>query len=430
MKEDLWRIRLREISGRKAVALKYLRVAVLAVRGFFEDQCQLRASALTFYTLLSIVPVTAVMFAIAKGFSYEAYLHSKLTQALPEQEEAVNMIIGYAQNILNNTKGGMIAGVGVLLLFWTVIKVLGNIEDSFNQIWGVKEQRSWLRRLSDYLSITFICPLLIIVSSSATVYVSSQFKLLSKHFAFSGLQIASFYLIKLLSYAMMWGLFTFVYIFMPNTKVHFRSALLGGIIAGSLYQLPQALYVFFQVGVAQYNAIYGSFAALPLFLIWLNLSWLIVLFGGEIAFAHQNVDTYELEPDALNASPGFKKLLALRIMQLIVKRQDANTPPETDEEIAQQLEIPIRLARQILFDLVQAGLASELRREPGDAITYEPARSADRISISAVLAALDKNGVDKLHVARTRELEALSDAMASFTKKIEQSPENKLLREL
>ncbi|MCK5180552.1 MAG: YihY/virulence factor BrkB family protein, partial [Candidatus Omnitrophica bacterium] len=274
LKTDIWRIRASTLSGQKSFWIRQLRIILLAIRGFAEDKCQMRASSLTFFSLLSVVPVVAMAFGIAKGFGFEEMLEKKLMTQLQGQEEVAVKIISFAQSFLENTQGGVIAGVGIAILFWTIIKVLGNIENSFNDIWGIKKSRTFGRKFSDYLSIMLVCPILFIMSSSVTVLITSQVTLVVEKLAFLGpigtLIITS---MRILPYAVIWVMFTFIYIFMPNTKVNFRSGLMAGIIAGTIYQIVQWAYIAFQVGVSKYGAIYGSFAALPLFLVWLQISW-------------------------------------------------------------------------------------------------------------------------------------------------------------
>ena len=178
LKIGMWRIRSDRLPRSKSILLRQLRIVALAFRGFGEDKCQLRASALTFYSLLSIVPMAAMAFGIAKGFGFENKLETILLEKFPGQEEVIGRVIEFAQSFLQNTQGGVIAGIGVAVLFWTVIKVLGNIENSFNDIWGVKRARPMGRKLSDYLSIMLICPILLIMSSSMTVLITSQVTLI------------------------------------------------------------------------------------------------------------------------------------------------------------------------------------------------------------------------------------------------------------
>jgi membrane protein len=229
---------------------------------------------------------------------------------------------------------------------------------------------------------------------------------------------------------LIWVLFTILFIVMPNTKVNFKAGLVGGVVAGTLYQIAQWAYISFQVGVAKYNAIYGSFAALPLFLMWLQISWWMVLFGAELSFANQNVDTYEYEPDCLNISPGFKKLLTLQVAHLLVKNFLNGAKPLTYSRISSRLDIPVRLVHNIIFDLVQAGLVSEIRTQADKEYAYQPARDIHHLTIKYILEALDQNGTDTIPVAKTEEYRALSDALKNFSDAMEKSPANKLLKDI
>ena len=431
IKTDIWRIRLKDLSRRKSFLIKQLRIILLALRGFDEDKCQLRASALTFFSLLSIVPFVAMGFGIAKGFGFEKLLQAQLLGRFPGQEEILSQVIGFAHSLLENTRGGMIAGVGVVVLFWTVIKVLGNVERSFNDIWGIKQPRKLGRKFSDYLSIMLICPILLIMSSSITVFITTQIKFITqKIYLLGAISPIIFFFVKLLPYSVIWILFTFIYIFMPNTKVNFKSGLLAGIVAGSIYELVQWAYVAFQVGVAKYNAIYGSFAALPLFLVWLQVSWLIILFGAEISFAHQNVEMYEFEPDALRVSYSFKKLLAVRAVHLLVKNFMKGEKPFTATAISQMLEIPIRLTRQIIYELTESGVISEVKTQEYKETAYQPARDIQSLSIKYVIDAMDQRGVDNIPISQSQELIDLLDSLQKFGNIIEKSPANKLLKDI
>ncbi len=296
---DMWRIRARKLPFSKSVFLSTLRVFVLSFREFDKDKCSLHASALTFFSLLSIVPVFAMAFGIAKGFGLDAMLHERL-MALDGQQEVIQKVVQFSESMLQNTKGGVIAGVGILLLFWSVIQVLQNIERSFNHIFAVKKDRPFDRKLADYLTIMLICPVLVILSGSVTVFISTQVTNILNHTGQAGAFVGP-YMLKLLSflpYAIFWLLLTFLYIVMPNTRVKKRSAFFGAVVAGTLYQLIQVLYIKSQMVASNLGAVYGSFAALPLFLIWMQLSWQIVLYGAELAFAHQNEETYEFEEEA------------------------------------------------------------------------------------------------------------------------------------
>ncbi len=428
---DIWQIRLKNVSGAKSFFIKQVRIIVLAVRGFDEDKCSLKASALTFYTLLSIVPVVAMVFGIAKGFGFEQVLEQQLFERLQGQKEVLEQIIAFAHSLLENTQGGLIAGIGVVILFWTVIKLLGNIESSLNDIWGISKTRSLGRKFSDYLSAILICPFLFIIASSITVAITSQIKSVVESIAL--LQVFSSFilsLLRMLPYCFVWVLFSFLYIFMPNTKVNMSAGILAGIIAGTLYQVVQWGYISFQIGVAKYNAIYGGFAALPLFLIWLELSWFIVLLGAEISFACQNVHTYEFEPDCLKVSHSFRRLLTLWIVHVIIKNFQKSEVPLTADGIIQKLELPARLVYQILDELVTCGVVNEIRQESDKSFGYQPARSIDMLTIKYVIDALEQHGRDNIPLVRATELDTIKRHMQAFSSQVDQSADNVCLKDI
>ena len=244
LRGDIWRIRERDLPRPKSLLLRSLRVVVLSVRGISSERLALRASALTFYSLLSVVPVAAMVFGIAKGFGFENTLQKLLVNSLEGQEEVVRRIVDFAHALLENVKGGFIAGLGLLILFYTIIKILSNIENALNDIWGIKKPRSLSRKITDYLSVMLIGPVLFFMSSTLTVFISSSVQ----HFVeeTSVLKMVSpgiSFLLQFLPYISLWFLFSFVYIFIPNTKIQWGSGILGGIIAGTLYHIFQSFYI-------------------------------------------------------------------------------------------------------------------------------------------------------------------------------------------
>ncbi|MGD9057823.1 MAG: YihY/virulence factor BrkB family protein [Desulfobacterales bacterium] len=431
LRVDIWRIRLDDLPFGKSFLLRQLRIIILAIRSYDEDRCLLRASSLTFYTLLSIVPIVAMFFGVAKGFGFEKRLQQELFEKFPGQQEILSQVINFANSLLEQTRGGLIAGIGLLVLFWSVLKVLGHIEMAFNDIWEVKDNRSWGRKFSDYLAIMLVSPIFILMSGSATVFITTRVTQITQEVALLGaLSPLISFLLKFLPYVLMWIVFTLLYIIMPNTRVSFKAGFLGGVVAGTLYQLAQGLYISFQIGAARYNAIYGSFAALPLFLLWLQISWWIVLFGAELSFANQNVDTYEYEPDSLKISPGFKKLLTLQVAHLLIKQFANGDKPLTDSQISARLKIPIRLLHHIIFELVESGVVSEICTTADKEFAYQPARDINQLSIQSVLEALDHKGTENIPVANTSEFQALSDALKEFSEAMAESPANKLLKNI
>lgn len=431
VKSDIWKVRLNDQPKNSKFLIRNLRIILLAYRGFDEDKCQLRASALTFWSFLSIVPVVAMIFGIAKGFGLEEMLEVQLHEKMSGNPEIMEAILKFANSMLENTKGGLIAGVGVAVLFWSVMKVLGNIESSFNDIWEIKRSRALVRKFTDYLTIILLAPILMILSGSVTIFITTQINIITESISFLGYFSPIIeLLVKLIPYSLVWLLFTFIYIVMPNTKVDFKSAFFAGIIAGTGFQFTEWVYINGQIGVAKYNAIYGSFAALPLFLGWLQISWLIVLFGAELSFAHQNVDRYELEIDSSDISYSQKRILTLFITHLVVKKFLKGEIALTANDISDKLKIPIRIVRQILFDLQEAHVVSEIKTDDPKTVTYQPAVSVNLITVKYVIEALEAKGMTELPAEENEELRSLQEIMKVFQGEIGRSQSNKLLKDI
>ena len=434
LKHDIWRIQLSGLSRLKTVAVKLVRIILLAIRGFQEDKLPLRASALTFYSMLSLVPVLAMAFGIAKGFGFQNMLEHRIMENFAGQEvmiEQVQQIMDAAQRYLDATKGGIIAGIGVAVLFYTVVKLLGHIEMSFNHIWGIKSSRSLGRKFSDYLSLMLIAPLMLIISGGATVFINTQITLIVKKISLLGF-FSPFiiYLLKLTPYCLLWILFSVVYVLMPNAKVKFSSGIIAGIFTGTAIQLTQWAYLAFQIGVAKANAIYGSFAALPLFLAWLQVSWIIILIGAEVSFAHQNSEFFEYETDEANASTNLKKQIALHITHYIIKQFERGNAPQTETQISNALETPVRLVRNLTNELVDSHVLSIVQTQENKEPSYQPALDIHHITIQYVLEALDNKGNNAIPFKTTPEFDTLSNALSAFKQIIKESPENKLIMDI
>ncbi|MGZ4090293.1 MAG: YihY/virulence factor BrkB family protein, partial [Bacteroidia bacterium] len=262
--EQVWNIRIDKVSKRQAFFIRQLRIFSLAFKGFRDDKCLTTATALTFYTLFSIVPILALIFAIAKAFGKEKDMQEEILNNNQQYQEILTNSFVYANKLLATTNGGVIAGFGIVLLLWSVMSLLINIENSFNHIWDVKRGRTWIRKVTDYLTIMLIGPVFLMISGGITVAI--QAKMGNMHaIGFAGVIAA-----KLLAYTLVACVFTFLYMVLPNTKVNFKSAFVASLIATVLFEILGWGYIKFQIGANRLNAIYGGFAALPLFLIWVQ----------------------------------------------------------------------------------------------------------------------------------------------------------------
>ncbi len=420
----LWHVRLDKIDKTQGFFLRQLRIFSLAINGFNEDKCLTKATALTFYTLFSIVPILALAFAISKGFGLEKNLQEMISGNYPEYKEVLDQAFVSAGKLLSTAKGGVIAGFGIVLLLWSVLKLLISIEDNFNEIWEIKKGRTWVRKLTDYLTVMLIGPVFLIVAGGLTVAIQTKVGSIEM------LGFASTILIKLLAYSLIVAVFMFLYLILPNTKVNFRSALVAAVIATILFELLQWAYVKFQIGANQLNAIYGGFAALPLFLIWLQYSWYIVLFGAEIAFANQNVDHYELDNEIKKLSIRYKKVIALMIGNIVAKGFYEGEKPLTSVQIAQKLDLPVRLARTIINEFVESGIFIEVKTESEKEIVYQPGVTESKFTVKFLLETLEKKGTNSLPMIDTNELKNINQLMQQLDHSLEVEMGNVYIKDI
>lgn len=428
---DIWLIGHKSPKHKLRGLFTQLQILSATARGYKENNCSDKASALTYYSILSVVPIIAMFFGIAKGFGYEKDLEIKLYEKFADKKEILDFIFEYANKMLENTQGGLIAGIGIIMLFWSVYKVLGNVESSFNQIWQIKKSRSFSRKISDYLSIMLLTPILFITSTSATIFVSNYIETLAVETEWLqdfGWLIS--FLINILPHSLIWFVFAFIYLIMPNTKVNIKAALVSGIFAGILFQIVQFVYIEFQVGVASYNAIYGSFAALPLFLIWMQTSWVIVLFGAELSFSIQNVKKLEGRFTANSLNYDSKTKLALYISTFIIKNFENGNTALTCPELASRTGVSEQLVQNTLNTLVEANILCELKPEDDKNSGYNPAIAISRLSVQYIISKLNNVGSSTLYVKDEGIYSNVSKIYEEFDKLCLESNKNILAKDL
>jgi membrane protein len=427
----IWDTQMSEISKGKTFVIKQLRIIVLAARGFSNVKVQLQASALTFYSILSVVPIAAIAFGIAKGFGLDQDLKQLIIEKFKSYKEVLDTFLPQVMNAISETRGVYMAGAGVIILFWSVMSLLQHIESSFNHIWQVRSSRPWHRKFSDYLTLMLIAPVFIILTSSITGFIRLELNDFINEAAILGFfkPLVTF-LIKLAPYILSWITMTTLFIIMPNAKVKFKPALISGIIAGTIFQVIFWLYIDLQFGILKLSAIYGSFALLPLFILWLQSSWIVVLLGAELSFANQNVSPYEFESDALNISSYQKRALILMIMNMIIRNFSKGEKPISAEYIAGSLKIPVRLARDILQDLSCVDLVSVIHVNEQKERLYQPALDINKLTVSLVLSRLDKKGIEQIMVNKNKDYEKIINILEKFDKLIDKSGSNILIKDL
>jgi membrane protein len=434
LKRGIWEIRLKDLPLIKAFFVRALRMILLASRRFVTDHCQKTASVLTYYSLLNAVPVLAVAFAIAKGFGLRRLIEKQVMQIAEKanlQPDVTNQILTFSHNLLEQAKGGLIAGVGVVLLFWTAISILGKIEGSLNDIWEIKKSRTLIRKFGDYIAMMVFGPLLLIISGSATVLVASKVTVILHKIALLGVfSHVILFLLNLLPYVSIWVLLAMLYLIMPNARIPLKSSLVGAVAAGTIVQIVQWVYIKFQIGVASYGAIYGSFAAFPLLLAWVQISWMIVLFGAEIAYANEHYETYGFHPDYSRISISARKLLMLRVFHLLTKRFSLGEKPLSAKEIAHAVEIPIRLVQSLLQELGEVGLVVETARGARSEIVFQPGRTIENITLKFALDEYEKYGITEIPDYKSDDAEKISRYLRDISETVDKSPANVPLKEI
>lgn len=365
---DIWAQDTDNFTKKKRYLYNISKVLIVSIKGFLEDKCVVRASALTFFTLLSIVPVLALIFAISKGFGADEFLTDYIKESLAAYPTIADYLLQFTNGMLANTKSGVIAGVGIFALIYAVFKLLKNIEDAFNFMWNIKQSRPLIRQVTDYVTIMLIAPILLVLASGASVFVHSYLKnLMEQGGALANIAPILVFLVKFSPYFLLWVTFAIVYLIMPNTKVKIGAAIIAGVVTGTIFQLVQWVYIEFQVGANKAGAVYGSFAALPLFLAWLQTAWIIVLFGCELAYSVQNVKRYSLERlDNRDVSFFRQKQIAVMVMHILIERFKSGTKPPSSNTIADTLKVSQRLCENIMEKLVACKLLVELKNEDSD----------------------------------------------------------------
>lgn len=397
-------------------------VCLGAARGFIKDECFYKASSLTFYTLLSIVPLLAVAFGIAT-YGFAEYLEAEVTKRLLGQPQLAHQITTFAFSVLEQTHGGWIAFVGLIGLLWASLSLFKNIEYSLNAIWEVKTSRSYTRQALEYLAMLIFFPIFFVVSSGISVVSVAQLKYLSQQSPFvESLSPYIRYFFHAFPFFVNWLLFFFIYIFLPNTKVPWKYAFIAGIAAGTVYQFVEWIYIYFQIGVANYGAVYGSFAALPLFLVWVDTSWIIVLAGAELAY-HLEITPKDTQ-GKLHALVD-KKQIVLWITGICTESFLKGGLPVTFEKLARETGASLRVVRQIVSELNAAGILREAGRQ-----ACRMARNPDEIKLKDILEAVHGREVKRYSVKSSPKLQSYTQSMNELDSMMANSPANISLRDL
>lgn len=375
---DDWRIRV-------------IKTLNLSVRSFLDSDLQSRAAGLTYRTILALVPALAILFAIGRGFGFHKLLQTQIFSYFPAQREALETTFGFVEAYLAQSSEGIFVGIGIMMLLWTMISLMNNIESTFNTIWGIKRGRTILRKITDYTSMLLILPVLMICASGLSIFMTST---LQNLLDFEFMSPLLSFLFKCASYIFTWLFFAAVFMLIPNTKVKFRNAFIAGVFSGTAFMILQWLFVSGQLYVSKYNAIYGSFSFLPLLLIWIQFSWVVVLSGIAICYSSQSIYSFNFSNKINEMSTDYRTKITFAIMCVIVKRFAQGGKPVTIDNLVNDYNFPPRIAMEITEELIDANLVSRViiedddDNEPG----FQPAIDINRLSVAYMLNKLDNYG--------------------------------------
>lgn len=357
-------------------------------RLFFEEDMGAGAKALTYSTLMGVVPFLAILFAIAKGFGLQDFIEGRIRHAFPTDPTTVDTLMGFVGNYLDNTKSGVFIGVGIIILLWSLLTLTDSIEVTFNKIWQIKHDRTLSRKVVDYTAMVFLLPVLVFVSMGFSVFLSTSVENLPDVLM---LRPGARLLAELVGYAVLVFTFVLLYIFLPNTKVNFSSALLSSIFTAVVFNLWQDAYIESQKLLTSYNTIYGSFAAIPLFMLWCLISWYIILFGATMTSVCQNDVSLSGDTTSHRSRRGFNFLCVMTasiICRAFVRKE---TVPNA-KAIARELKINVRAANRIIEKLRSSNLVHETTGERHTG--FVPSGDVHQYTVGYVLEALDGKGED------------------------------------
>lgn len=355
---------------------------IVAIKKFNLDKGTLNASALTFYTMFALVPILAAAIGIARGFGLDEFLRTQISNAFVGQESVILFLNQYADNLLTQSTKEIVAGVAVVVLFYSIYSMLSHIEHALNEVWRVSDPRKTIRRINNYMALILIAPIILVLASSIKILIIKS--LPDSNILLLGMG-------HLLSFLLVISLFYWFYKYIPNIKVNASAALFAGVHAGLAYFALQSILIKSQLFITNYNTIYGSLAALPLFLIWVQASWMIVLFGAQLSFVYQYDVQALWEVDLNNLSVNDRNSLYIKVIRKCSAQFNLQQPILTAEEISKEINVPLCITRQLLQELLAAGLL--ISTISNSKVRYLPAQNAKQLSDDHILGTINSIGV-------------------------------------
>ena len=390
---DLWRQPDVAVhTPKKRIWYRILQTIILFVRGFKDKALNVRANSLSFSLLFAFVPIVAGVFAVARGFGFEGLLKERLSTSFLAEANIAPVILEWVERYLDTARGGLFLGIGLIVLIWAVYAFFNMLERSFNTIWNVKQSRSFGRRLTNYMVVLLLVPIMIILTSGISIFLNSTQALAPVLQAIEPIRRV---ILRMIPFVVSSVVFTWIFIAIPNTKVRFLSALIPGLVVGALFQLVQSLSVYLVMLFGRMSLVYGAFSAIPLILIWLHITCWLLLIGAELAFAIQNNDMFAYEKDLETMSRRYKDYVMLYLLSVIVKRFEQGKVPQTTQEMAEVNQLPIRLVQQLLARLEETNIIHRVYVEQAEDETFVPAMDTRLITVEMVIGRISAQGTEE-----------------------------------
>lgn len=391
---DLWRQPHIAIhTPKKRIWYRVLQTVIIVARGFKDKALNVRANSLSFTLLFAFIPMTALVFAIGRGFGFEETIREQLAISFLVEANVIPTIMELVERYLETARDGLFLGIGLIILLWSVYAFFNNLEQSFNTIWNVKQTRSFGRRLTNYIMVLLLVPILMVLTSGISIVLNSS-------------TIFTPDVLRWLPWLVASAVFTWILIAIPNTKVTIGSAIIPGIFVGILFQVFQRLGVYLVVLFTRMSVVWGAFSAIPLVLIWLHITCWLLLIGAELAFAIQNNEMFAYERDINNMSRRYKDYVMLYLLSTIIKRFENGEAPETMQEMATNNQLPTRLVGQLLSRLEETGIVHRVQTEQETDSAFVPALDTKQITVEMVIGRISAQGTEEFLQHTPQEMQA------------------------
>ena len=390
-------------APKKRWLYRFLQTIILVARGFKDQVLVVRANSLSFALLFAFIPMMALIYAIARGFGFEEIVKSTISSSFLAEANVAPVLLEWIERYLETARDGLFVGIGLIVLIWAVYAFFNMLENSFNSIWNVKQSRSFTRRMTNYVMTLLLVPVLVVVTSGISIFLNSTEVLA---FVLDGIVPIRKFMLRFLPFVATAGVFTWIFIAIPNTKVKFSSAIIPGILMGLLYQVVQALSMYLVVLFARMSIVYGAFSAIPLVLIWLHITCWLLLVGAELAFAIQNNDMFAYEKDLKNMSRRYKDYVMLYLLSVIIRRFEVGESPQTAQEMAAENQLPIRLVQQVLSRLEETVIVRRVYVEDEEEQAFIPALDTKSITVEMVIGRISAQGTEEFLQHTPAEMQA------------------------